>query len=72
MTIYRVLDLRSGPPVEHEISDAISPEHAGSLALNASLVRSGRTSDLMAKVYYQFPGQPQSMVRLYQAAADRK
>jgi len=72
MTIYRVLDLRSDPPVEHEISDAISPEHAASLALNASLVRSGRTSDLMAKVYYQFPEQPQSMVRLYQAAVDRK
>jgi hypothetical protein len=73
MTSYRVIDLRAdaNPAAEIIIEDAHSPEDAARKALGRELVRSGRRSDVRARVYFQHPGQPISMVRLYDKAEDR-
>jgi hypothetical protein len=73
MTNYRVVDCRTTvvDPSEIVISHAASPEDAAFQALGEALVRSGRRSDLRARVYFQHPNQPMSMVRLYAKAVDR-
>jgi hypothetical protein len=73
MTSYRIVDCRSTvvDPNEVVISQATSPEDAAFQALGETLVRSGRRSDLRARVYFQHPNQPMSMVRLYAKAIDR-
>ena len=73
MITYRVVDCRSTiiDPNETVISRASSPEDAAFQALGETLVRSGRRSDLRARVYFQHPNQPLSMVRLYAKAVDR-
>ncbi|HEY0033328.1 MAG TPA: hypothetical protein VGB81_08690 [Devosia sp.] len=73
MTNYRVVDCRSAiiDPNEIIISQASSPEDAAFKAMGETLVRSGRRSDLRARVYFQHPNQPMSMVRLYSKAVDR-
>ncbi|MDB5473265.1 MAG: hypothetical protein JWP99_568, partial [Devosia sp.] len=53
------------------IAQASSPEDAAFKAMGETLVRSGRRSDLRARVYFQHPDQPVSMVRLYAKAIDR-
>jgi hypothetical protein len=68
MTItYRVVDVRSDviDPTETTIVGARSPEDAARQALDLELVRSGRRKDLVARIYWQPPGQPMNMVRLY-------
>ena len=73
MTNYRVVDCRSAiiDPNEIIISQASSPEDAAFKAMGETLLRSGRRSDLRARVYFQHPNQPMSMVRLYSKAVDR-
>ena len=73
MTNYRVVDCRTTiiDPNEIIISQASSPEEAAQKAIGETLVRSGRRSDLRARVYFQHPNQPISMVRLYAKAIDR-
>lgn len=63
---YRVIDLSSPTidPAEHVV-ESTSPERAVMEALGIEVVRSGSERDLRARVYFQFPGQPVSMVRLY-------
>lgn len=68
---YRVIDLASGgaEPVEHVVDGVATPEAAAEKALGARLFRSGRKPELRARVYFQRPGMPLSMVRLYAKAA---
>jgi hypothetical protein len=63
---YRVIDLSSPSidPDEH-IVRSTSPERAVMEALGIEVVRSGPKHDLRARVYFQYPGQPLTMVRLY-------
>lgn len=72
-TEYRVVDL--GPaaidPEERIVTGVNSPEAAAELALGVKLVRSGRKTDLRARVYFRPTGAPLSMVRLYTQAIDR-
>ena len=65
-TEYRVIDLSSPTidPDEHVVQST-SPERAVMEALGIEVVRSGPKHDLRARVYFQHPGQPVSMVRLY-------
>mgnify|MGYP000294519986 CR=1 FL=1 len=72
-THFRVVDLVSeaGTPRELLVPSARSPEDAARLAIGEILVRSGRREDLRAKVYFQHPEQPLSMVRLYRRQEDR-
>ncbi|KFC61782.1 hypothetical protein FF80_03979 [Devosia sp. LC5] len=67
---YRVVDLASGgpEPLEHEVDGVNSPEAAAEKVLGTKLFRSGRKADLRARVYFQRPGMPLSMVRLYAKA----
>ncbi|MET3925536.1 hypothetical protein [Devosia sp. 2618] len=67
---HRVVDLRSGIIDPHEIivEGARSPEDAVRQALGCDLVRSGQKRHLAARVYFQLPDQPVSMVRLYNKA----
>nr|WP_295887978.1 hypothetical protein [uncultured Devosia sp.] len=68
MTItYRVVDVRSDiiDPQETTITGARTPEDAARQALDLDVVRSGQRKDLVARVYWQSPGQPMNMVRLY-------
>lgn len=69
---YRVIDLRTGV-IETEIvvDNARSPEHAAREALGMEVVRSGSKKELVARVYWQVPPQPQNMVRLYAKADGR-
>lgn len=64
---YRVVDVRSDviDPTETIIVGARSPEDAVQQALTLDVVRSGQRKDLVARVYWQSPGQPLNMVRLY-------
>ena len=73
MTSYRIVDCRadSADPQDVLVDSANSPEDAALRGLGEVLVRSGRRSDLRARVYYQHPGQAMSMVRLYTKAIDR-
>jgi hypothetical protein len=66
---YRVIDLASPAPEppEHLVS-ANSPEDAAEKVLGIRLFRSGSKQDLRARVYFQRPGMPISMVRLYSKA----
>jgi hypothetical protein len=68
---FRVVDMRSDSidPPETIIAGARSPEDAGRQALGVELVRSGQRKDLIARVYWQTPGQPVNMVRLYRRVA---
>ena len=66
---YRVIDLQTevrdpDPPTV----TAHTPEKAAELALGVELVRSGRPSNVRARVYFQQPDQPMTMVRLYERA----
>ena len=72
MMEYRVIDLQTEviDPEPKTVSSS-SPEKAAELVLGLDLVRSGAKRDLRARVYYQHPGQPVTMVRLYSKAADR-
>lgn len=69
---YRVIDLISGhaDPVETTVV-AFTPEAAASKLLGIEPVRSGARKDLVARVYWQPPGQPKNMVRLYRRVGDR-
>ena len=64
---FRVVDVRSDiiDPTETIIMGARSPEEAVRQALDLEVVRSGQRKDLVARVYWQPPGQPMNMVRLY-------
>lgn len=68
---YRVVDVRGDidEATETIIAGARSPEDAARQALGLDLVRSGRRKDLIARVYWQSPGQPMNMVRLYRRVA---
>jgi|TARA_R110002126_G_scaffold141936_6_gene287265 hypothetical protein len=70
---YRVVDCRGGETDGQEmmVDSASSPEDAARKAIDEVLVRSGRRSDLRVRVYYQYPDQALSMVRLYAKAIDR-
>jgi hypothetical protein len=70
---YRVIDLASSAiDPEERIVRSTSPERAVMEALGIEVVRSGSKHDLRARVYFQHPGQPLSMVRLYNKAAPRQ
>lgn len=63
---YRVIDLASSAiDPDERIVQSTSPERAVLEALGVEMVRSGPKRDLRARVYFQYPGQPLSMVRLY-------
>lgn len=71
-TEYRIIDLQAEViDPEPKTVKAVTPEGAAKIALGVELVRSGSQRDLRARVYYQHPGQPTNMVRLYTKAADR-
>jgi hypothetical protein len=63
---YRVIDLADPAidPDEHLVRST-SPERAVMDVLGVEVVRSGSKRELRARVYFQHPGQPLSMVRLY-------
>lgn len=69
MTQYRVVDARGNTIAADHVVMAQTPEEAGRTALGVDLVRSGRLVDLVARIYWQTPGNPQSMVRLYSKSA---
>lgn len=71
---FRVIDVRSGleNALELHVAKAKSPEEAARLAIGERLVRSGRQTDLRARVYFEQDGQPTTMVRLYRRVEDRK
>lgn len=64
---YRVVDLRSekAAPDELIVDRARSPEDAAKIALGIHLVRSGKSKDLPAKVYFVDRSDVMNMVRLY-------
>lgn len=63
---YRVIDLSTSTiDPDERIVQTTSPERAVLEALGVEVVRSGPKRDLRARVYFQHPGQPVSMVRLY-------
>lgn len=68
---YRVVDLRSIiiDPTEIIVECSGLPEKAAKEALGLDLVRSGNRADLVARVYWQYPGSATNMVRLYIKAA---
>ncbi len=69
---YRVVDLaRSTIDPDEVIVQASSPERAVLEALGVEVVRSGSKRDLRARVYFQHPGQPLTMVRLYSKLDNR-
>lgn len=70
---YRVIDVTAAltEPGE-QIVEAGSPESAASQLLGIELVRSGAKTDLMARVYWQLPGQPTNMVRLYRRTENER
>ena len=73
MTEYRVIDLQTETiDPEPRTVEAQSPEKAAELVLGLELVRSGSRRDLRARVYFQHPGRPLTMVRLYTKVADRE
>lgn len=67
MTEYRVVDLGTSviDPEDRIITGVTTAEAAAEAALGLKLVRSGRKADLRARVYFQMPGGPLNMVRLY-------
>ena len=66
MIQYSVIDLQAEIiDPEPKIVAASSPEKAAELILGVVLFRSGAHKDLRARVYWQVPGQPKNMVRLY-------
>jgi hypothetical protein len=67
---FRVVDLRSEIAGISQMVEATTPEAAAIKALGVDVVRSGRTKDLVAKVYWQLPGQATNVVRLYQRIGD--
>ena len=70
---YRVVDLaRSTIDPDEVIVQASSPERAVLEALGVEVVRSGSKRDLRARVYFQHPGQPLTMVRLYSKLDNRE
>jgi hypothetical protein len=72
MTEYRIIDLDVETIDPDEIVvRASSPERAVRDALGIDVVRSGSRRDLRVRVYFQHPGQPLSMVRLYTKADAR-
>lgn len=73
MTEYRVVDLGASvvDPKERIVTGVSTAEAAAELALGVKLVRSGHKANLRARVYYQPPGSPLTMVRLYTQAIDR-
>lgn len=73
MKQYRIVDVQTEKiGSDPQIVEALSPERAAAIALGVELLRSGSMSDLRARVYYQVPGEPECMVRLYTKAADRR
>lgn len=73
MNEYQVIDLRNGTiDPEPRTVTAKSPEKAGEDVLGMHLVRSGARKDLVARVYWQNPGQPKNMVRLYKPVEDQR
>ena len=68
---YRVVDIRGDviDPKETLITGARTPEDAVLEALKLEVVRSGQRKDIVARVYWQLPGEPMNMVRLYQRMA---
>lgn len=73
MITYRLVDCRSTiiDPNQIVVARAPSPEDAVLQAWGETLVRSGRRSELRARVYFQHPNQPMSMVRLYAKTMDQ-
>ena len=72
-THFRVVEVLADAAAARElvVPQARTPEEAARLAFGEILVRSGRQQDLRAKVYFQHPDQPLSMVRLYRRQEDR-
>jgi len=68
---FRVFDLRADiiNPDPQVVRGARSPEDAAKQVLGLQLSRSGLKRDLAARVYFQLPDQPLTMVRLYTASA---
>ena len=68
---YRVVDIRGDviDPKETLITGARTPEDAVREALKLEVVRSGQRKDMVARAYWQLPGEPMNMVRLYQRMA---
>lgn len=64
--VFEVIDLRTEIIASAKmVEDASSPEDAARKALGIDVFRSGRRSDLVARVYWQRMGEPKNMVRLY-------
>ena len=70
MLEFHVIDLSVGTDPQPINVSAANPEEAARKALGEELVRSGAKRALRAKVYYQRPGEPRNMVRLYNRLAD--
>ncbi|QQR34843.1 hypothetical protein JI749_10665 [Devosia oryziradicis] len=68
---YRVVDIRGDviDPKETLITGARTPEDAVREALKLEVVRSGQRKDMVARVYWQLPGEQMNMVRLYRRIA---
>ena len=70
MIEYRVIDLQTEViDPNPAVVKASTPEKAAEIALGVQLTRSGGRKNLRARVYFQKPGQPVSMVRLYTSSA---
>lgn len=70
---YHVIDLRDDLiSPEIVVVEAASPEKAAEQVIGIHLVRSGARKDLKARVYWQNPGQPKNMVRLYGEVGDQR
>lgn len=67
---YRVVATTTGvlDAADIIIEGAKSPEEAARKALGIDVIRGGQSRDLVARVYWELPGQPMNMARLYRKA----
>lgn len=66
---FRIIDLSTGR-IDHAppMLTAVSPEAAAQQHFGFEVARSGHRNDLVARVYWESPGHPVNMIRLYRRA----
>lgn len=65
---YRIVDIRKVPPVEL-VAEGASPERVAEDLLSLKLIRSGKSPNLVCRVFWQ-NGETMNMVRLYTPKTD--
>lgn len=67
---FRIIDLSTGR-IDHAppVLTAATPEDAARQHFGFDVARSGERKDLVARVYWEAPGHPVNMVRLYRVVS---